>query len=314
MITFIKMEHPLVSVIIPNFNHAHYLKQRIDSVLNQTYQNFELIILDDCSTDNSLEIINSYKNDHHVSHIVINDNNSGSPFLQWSKGIEMAKGELIWIAERDDSALPEFLETLVTELISDPKAVLAFAHSYFMDINSNIIDKDLHNNSGNSINKFGGKYFSRRIMSKRCYIYNASMVLFHRTAYYKINKNSYQKFKSCGDWYFWTSMCLQGNVIEVCKKISIFRENSNGATAKACKTGSDWNEVAYILDHFIQLLSLKGLNLRLFRGKWTRDLKLSRAKNKQELAEMYPMVFSGSKTDIFLYRLSEFFIRHFRRI
>ena len=308
------MTRPFVSIIIPNFNHERFLKERIDSVLNQTYQNYEIIILDDCSTDNSIDIINCYKNNSHISHIIINDYNSGSPFLQWSKGIELAKGELIWIAESDDSSFPEFLEALVSELIADPEAVLAFAHSFFMDNNSILIDKDLHINSGNSINKYNGKYFSRRIMAKRCYIYNASMVVFRRTAYFKIDKNTYQKYKSCGDWVFWTSLCLQGNVIEVCKKLSIFRENTNGATAKACKTGSDWNEVASILVHYIKILSLKGLNLRLFRGKWTRDLQLSRAKNKQELIDKYPMVFRGSKTDVFLYRLSEFLIRHFHRI
>lgn len=52
---------PLISVIIPNFNHAPYLKQRIDSVLSQTYDNLEVILLDDCSRDNSGEILSSYK-------------------------------------------------------------------------------------------------------------------------------------------------------------------------------------------------------------------------------------------------------------
>ena len=51
---------PTVSVIIPNYNHAPYLKERIDSVLNQTYQDFEVIILDDCSPDNSVEVIEQY--------------------------------------------------------------------------------------------------------------------------------------------------------------------------------------------------------------------------------------------------------------
>ena len=51
------MRMPLVTVIIPNYNHAKYLRQRIDTVLNQTYTSFEVIILDDCSTDNSKDII-----------------------------------------------------------------------------------------------------------------------------------------------------------------------------------------------------------------------------------------------------------------
>lgn len=314
MNTSIKMEHPLVSVIIPNYNHAQYLKQRIDSVLNQTYQNFELIILDDCSTDNSMDIINYYKDNPHVSHIILNDNNSGSPFLQWSKGIEMAKGELIWIAESDDFALPDFLETLVTELINNPKAVLAFSHSYFIDTNSNVIDRDLHSNSGDSIIKHNGHHFAIRTMTKRNYIYNASMVVFHRTAYNNIDKTTYQQFKSCGDWVFWTSMCLYGDIIEVCKKCSKFRVNINGATAQASQTGNDWNEVSIILAYYIELLNLKGLSLCLFRGKWTRDLQLSRYQNKQDLIYKYPMVYGGSKKDVFLYRLSEFFIRHFHRI
>ena len=54
-------KQPLVSIIIPNYNHAQYLDERIQSVLKQTYQNFEVIILDDKSTDNSLEVINKYK-------------------------------------------------------------------------------------------------------------------------------------------------------------------------------------------------------------------------------------------------------------
>ena len=74
---------PLISVIIPNYNHARYLEQRLDSVFNQTYPNFEVIILDDHSTDNSLEIINRYKDDPNLSQIIINDTNSGSVFKQW---------------------------------------------------------------------------------------------------------------------------------------------------------------------------------------------------------------------------------------
>ena len=82
-----------VSVIVPNYNYAAYLEERIESVLNQSYQDFELIILDDCSTDNSRILIEQYRSDPHVSHIVYNEVNTGSPFKQWAKGIELAKGE-----------------------------------------------------------------------------------------------------------------------------------------------------------------------------------------------------------------------------
>jgi glycosyltransferase involved in cell wall biosynthesis len=99
-----------VSVIIPNYNHAEYLKQRIDSILNQTYKDFELIILDDCSTDNSREIIDDYTSHFPFITSYYNDINSGSPFTQWDSGVKKAKGEFIWIAESDDFAEADFLE------------------------------------------------------------------------------------------------------------------------------------------------------------------------------------------------------------
>lgn len=83
------MESPLISVIIPNFNHARFLDERIQSVLYQTYQNFEVIIVDDKSTDNSLEVIDKYKDNPHVTQVVVNEENSSSPFKH--SGIKVLK-------------------------------------------------------------------------------------------------------------------------------------------------------------------------------------------------------------------------------
>ena len=129
------MDNYLVSVIIPNFNHARYLDERIQTVLDQTYQNFELIILDDCSTDNSKEIIEKYRHNPHVSHILYNEHNSGKIFSQWQKGIDKAKGELIWIAESDDKCRPELLEKLVSEFQNNMNLVVAFCKTVFFSDN-----------------------------------------------------------------------------------------------------------------------------------------------------------------------------------
>ena len=115
---------PLVSIIIPNYNHAPFLRQRIDSVLNQSFQDFELIFLDDRSTDGSRDIIESYRNDPHVSHVVFNEVNTGSAFSQWKKGIGLATGEWIWIAESDDWAEPDFLSTMLAESANHPNCGL----------------------------------------------------------------------------------------------------------------------------------------------------------------------------------------------
>ncbi len=76
---------PAVSVIVPNYNHAPFLEQRIASILEQTFQDFELILIDDGSTDNSRDIMERYRSNPHVSHILFGESNSGSAFLQWNK-------------------------------------------------------------------------------------------------------------------------------------------------------------------------------------------------------------------------------------
>ena len=101
-----------VSVIVPNYNHARYLRKRIDSILWQAYQDFELLLLDDCSTDSSREILTTYANNPKVR-LEYNAQNSGSVFKQWNKGVRLTGGRYIWIAESDDFSDPEFLARLV---------------------------------------------------------------------------------------------------------------------------------------------------------------------------------------------------------
>jgi glycosyltransferase involved in cell wall biosynthesis len=123
-----------VSAIVPNYNHASFLRQRLDSVLSQSFSVYEIIILDDCSTDNSLDVIQQYSKHPLVKHIIVNEKNSGSPFLQWQKGIELASGDWIWIAESDDYAHPDFL--LEMKKLSEQ-----FIHAGFLYCDSNILDE-----------------------------------------------------------------------------------------------------------------------------------------------------------------------------
>src|SRR5437899_5669846 len=102
---------PRVSVIVPNYNHARYLRKRIETVLAQTYQDFEVILLDDGSTDESREILSSYASGSRVR-AEFNERNSGPPFKQWNKGVGLAQGKYVWIAESDDYADPTVLERL----------------------------------------------------------------------------------------------------------------------------------------------------------------------------------------------------------
>lgn len=175
----------IVSVIIPNYNHESFLKKRIDSVLNQTFQNFELIILDDCSTDNSRDIIELYRGKARISNIVYNEINSGSPFKQWEKGIQMALGKYIWIAESDDYCDEAFLESALKALQNNNHAI-HYCQSYNVDENDNIVNDNFWwTENITSINwcqpfYMDGKDFINKALQFKCVIPNASAVVFKK--------------------------------------------------------------------------------------------------------------------------------------
>lgn len=308
------MENPKVSVIVPNYNHAKYLRQRIDSIFAQTFQDFELILLDDKSTDDSVDIINSYQMDSHVSHVVVNENNSGNPFCQWIKGIELSKGDMIWIAESDDVADKDFLMTLVSLMDKNPDAVIAFSHSYLIDEEECLINNDFHGHSNpDEVKVFDGNKFARHIMTTCNYIFNASMVIFKKSALSNVS-DAFLQYRTCGDWAFWMEICLQGKVIEVGNRLSYFRQHENKVTARAGQTGKDWLDVARLLTSFVSLLHLKGLPLMIYRGQWTKHFQESRFPDKQHIVEQYPVVFGGFLLDIIIYQISKLYWKYIDRL
>ena len=302
-------QKPKISVIVPNYNYGQYLKERIDSILCQTYQNFEIIILDDCSTDNSRNIIESYRENSHVSRIVYNEKNTGSPFIQWDKGISLCSGEWIWIAESDDKASPDFLSTLIKEINKSPNVVLAFSESYFIDSNGKVLKTGNSNGITNqSTYTHEGRDFVHKRMLWNNSIYNASMVLFSHHAYDMISKD-YANYRCCGDWLFWSYLCLQGKIIESRQMLNYFRQHSDRVTEKARNNWDDWREVGSILSSFVTLLNLKGSELKRFRGKWSNDLRLSRFPDKDSLRNTFPIVFNGNIWDIYYYKITHYFQR-----
>jgi glycosyltransferase involved in cell wall biosynthesis len=220
-----------VSVIIPNYNHAKYLRQRLDSVLDQTFTDFEIIILDDCSTDDSIQIIEAYKAYPKISHIVINNQNSGSPFLQWQRGIELARGEWIWIAESDDWCEPTFLKTLLSGI--DDGVAISYCQSIVVDENSNILWETGNNKLSDRIQ--GSVFFENHLKGNK--IINASMAIFQKEVYNKTNK-LYLKWKNIGDWIFWLEFALKGDVLISGKKLNYFRKHPGDVRSKAIVSGA----------------------------------------------------------------------------
>lgn len=247
--------NPLVSVIIPNYNHVDFLQQRIDSVLKQTYTNFEVIILDDCSVDGSKTVIESYRNEYKLQQIVYNQTNSGSPFKQWKTGIELSKGEYIWIAESDDLAHPSFLQVLTTLLSNNHECSFAFCDS-FTDINL-YFNKTTNANLETEI--YDGKSFIFQHNIKAKFV-NSSSVLFKKEKVSTATLKDFVNFKYSGDWLFWTSLALKGNVIRYVDELNFYRRHPASVSDIAFKNGK------YLLEAFKLMYYFKS-NLKIFPSK-----------------------------------------------
>jgi glycosyltransferase involved in cell wall biosynthesis len=125
---------PTISVAVPNYNYAHCLPERLYTIFDQNHPVEEVIVLDDCSTDDSIPVIMKLAEERQRDlSLVINEQNSGSVFAQWEKAAEMAKGEFLWIAEADDLSEPTFLSSLIGLMKGDPDIALGFTDSKAID-------------------------------------------------------------------------------------------------------------------------------------------------------------------------------------
>jgi glycosyltransferase involved in cell wall biosynthesis len=297
---------PLVSVIIPNYNHAAFLRERIESVLAQDFKDFEIILLDDCSTDGSRDILQHYAHHPKCSHVVTNEQNSGSPFLQWTKGISLARGEYIWIAESDDVAAVELLGTLVTEMEKNRNSVIAFVHSRLIDKNNKQLSYGWNDNDSREVNCFEGHEFVMKKMLTSNYIYNASMAIFRKSAYQLID-TSYQQYSYCGDWVFWIELCLKGDVIEVCRVLNSYRQHQGQTTLQSVKNGKKWLEMGYVLKRAADLLALTDTQRRCLCGRYTKRFMKENIPNKSEILSVHKDMFGGSPKDICYYEIGKMF-------
>ena len=297
----------MVSVIVPNYNHAPYLKERIESILGQTYQDFELILLDDCSTDNSREVLEDYRHHPKVSHVIINDQNTCNTFKQWERGIRLSQGAYIWIAESDDVAEPRFLETLVGTLEQHPDAVVAYAHSQMIDSESHDLDFSWHPHGSNGQTLvYDGHWYLRHRMLVHNNIYNASMVLFRKAVFERI-PTDYQQYRYCGDWLFWNHVCTFGQVVEVCQVLNRYRQHKRKVTMDSQQDGRKWRDIAGILRELADMLQLNPLQRRCLKGRWTKRFNKENGSALADIRQEFPDLYGGSTCDIILYETGKLF-------
>ena len=247
------MSVPKVSVIIPNYNHARYLPQRVESVLNQTFRDIEVILMDDCSPDDSRSIIAAYAASDARIRVVLNEQNSGSTFKQWNKGIALAKGQYVWLAESDDYAHLELLSELVACLDAHPKAGLAYCDSISVDEKGkplqewkHVFCQSLETDLWKQDFALSGLDFIRRFMAQFNAIPNASAVLLRRAVLQQVGPAN-ENTRLAGDWLYWITILTQSDIAYVPHPYNFFRTHTNNVRSQTATNGILLEETSLVM-------------------------------------------------------------------
>ena len=212
-----------ISVVTASYNYQDYIKETIQSVLDQTYNDWELIIVDDCSTDNSVDVIKSF-NDERIK-LFINEKNLGLAQTV-KRGVEYATGEWIVFLESDDLITPDNIEKKVQIIKKYSNLNLIFNDCEFFGDKNKVKDfsialkktRILLKNKNYPIKMFYNFYLSNKI-------FTFSSVMAKREDLLKISYNP--PIDSLLDWWLWVQLAYIGNFYYIPEKLTKWRLHKN---------------------------------------------------------------------------------------
>lgn len=221
----------LVSIVIPNYNYANYLQERFQSILNQTYRNYEIIFLDDASTDDSANMVKEQFGQF-ITHFEVNTINTGNPFTQWNRGVRLSRGQYLWIAEADDTCTPDFLERMLDAMRSNPAIGLTYCNTTPINVAGEVIDTSYYHHyvldldSSRWFRDFeaNGLDEVRHYLARKNPITNVSGVLFRREAFIRAGYAP-EDMRMCGDWLTYCRVLYESDVAYVAAPLNFHRQH-----------------------------------------------------------------------------------------
>jgi glycosyltransferase involved in cell wall biosynthesis len=256
---------PKVSIIVPNFNHAPYLAERLESIYAQTYGNVEVILLDDCSHDDSTAVLQDYADRYpDKTTCSFNETNSGGVFNQWKKGLELATGELVWIAESDDFCSANLLEELVRSF-QNPAVMLAFARTefvtgtpaqktwtteeYLSDLGLGIWDRPFIQ-AAHALVKSG--WVVKNLVP------NVSSAVFRHPGKMRLlDDPQWLKLRMCGDWVFYLTLIRGGLVAYSPDATNYYRQHPRNTSVNAQREDLYYQEHQVASEYLARLYHLE---------------------------------------------------------
>lgn len=270
----------LVSIIVASYNHAEYLVQRMESLLNQTYPNFEIIVIDDHSTDESVKILQKY-DDHPRVQLILNQKNSGWVNVS-NQGVSLARGEYILFANCDDYAMPDQIKLLVAGFTDNQETSICFSRSFMVDQDNNILGNDFDGRK-RDFKKFcqGTVVIPRTIMAgflmNSCVIPNLSGALIKRADFLEAGGFS-SEYKVVSDWDLFFKLCRLGDTVYVSDDLNNFRQHKDTIRATT-KEKIIYQEIFSLLYSQLKAWDFSGIN---------------KFKYKKDIAEIWIDYLSGS--------------------
>lgn len=231
-----------VSVVVPSFNYAHLLEARLEAIAAQDMPPYEIIILDDASTDDSVRVIEGFRQLCKCpSTLIVNSQNSGSPFRQWRKGVEQTSGDLVWIAEADDLCESNFLSEMV-RAFSDPEVVLAYSDSTQIDLVGTVLAHD-YSEWRRDVGDYWDQSYCvdgveeiRRSLCVKNTIPNASGVLFRRDALKRALLDAgseIERLAVAGDWRLYLELLRSGKCAFLAQSLNHHRRHEGSVTTQS---------------------------------------------------------------------------------
>jgi glycosyltransferase involved in cell wall biosynthesis len=225
---------PLFSVLIANYNNAHYIEEAIHSVFSQSYENWEIVIVDDASTDNSMEILSNYKNDSRIR-IFSNDNNYGCGYTK-RKCVELASGTIVGFLDPDDMLTNDAIESMIEIHKINPDCALAYSNFIFCD-------------EFMKIERFSN--FAKQIIENSSYLNEKTGTISHfatfKVVYYNKTVGIDAKFKRAVDQSLYLVLEESGGrLIYVNKHLYLYRRNPNGISRQSSHLANTWSIAAKI--------------------------------------------------------------------
>jgi len=208
---------PFVSVLITVYNDEKNIRTAIESILNQTFRDFEIVVVNDGSTDETEAVLDSLKQEHPDTITVLTQDNSGTATAA-NSGLKVCRGKYIARLDSDDISYKHRLQTEVDILEANPDAALVGGGCHISDKNGNIIgERNIHTKR------------PHKILLRRC-VFQQSDVMFRKKILEKVGKEVYRKKFKAEDYDLWLRISEVAKIIKIDDILGIWRLNAGGYT------------------------------------------------------------------------------------